>query len=192
MVKFLSLIGVLIFFRIVPVLGAEKGMPQLNSEFWLAQVFWLTFIFSILYLVIWKFIIPKITDSIENRRKHVINDLDEAQKLKESAEKKLTEYKKIIEDSKNQAKKIILDNRKKLERSITEKKKKFEKEIEDELTNVERQIKKFQKSSADNINKIAIEVSNEVIKKTLGIQTNESNVTAIVNDISKTKLKKYL
>ena len=61
------------------------------------------FIFGILYLVIWKLALPRITDSIENRKKHIMNDLDEAQKLKESAEKKLIEYKKILEDSKNQA-----------------------------------------------------------------------------------------
>ena len=31
--------------------GAEEGMPQLNPEFWLSQIFWLIFIFVILYLI---------------------------------------------------------------------------------------------------------------------------------------------
>ena len=70
-------------------LGSEAGMPQLNPEFWLSQIFWLLFIFSILYLIIWKVFLPRITYSIENRKSKIVNDLNETQKLKENAEKKL-------------------------------------------------------------------------------------------------------
>ena len=93
--------------------GSEAGMPQLNPEFWSAQIFWLILIFSSLYLIIWKIFLPKITYSIENRKSRVVNDLDEAQKLKENAEKKLNEYNKIIEEAKKEAKKIIDDSKKK-------------------------------------------------------------------------------
>ena len=190
--KFLTFISIIFIIKINSSMAAEAGMPQLNTEFWLAQIFWLIFIFGILYLVIWKLILPRINDSIENRKKSVINDLGEAQKLKESAEKRLKEYNKIIEDSKNQAKKIIMSGKIKLENDIDRKRKKFEEEIEEEIINVDQQIKKFQRSSIDNINKIAVEISNEVIKNTLGSQGNMSNITAVVEEISKTKLKKYL
>ena len=85
--------------------GSETGMPQLNPEFWTAQIFWLMLIFSSLYLIIWKIFLPKITYSIENRKSRIVNDIDEAQKLKENAEKKLEEYNEIIEKSKMEAKK---------------------------------------------------------------------------------------
>ena len=91
--------------------GSEAGMPQLNPEFWIAQIFWLLLIFSSLYLVIWKIFLPKITYSIENRKSKVVNDLNETKKLKDEAEKKLERYNLIIENSKkeakNQAKKIM-------------------------------------------------------------------------------------
>jgi len=47
--------------------GSETGMPQLNPEFWAAQIFWLILTYSSLYLIIWKVFLPKITLSIENR-----------------------------------------------------------------------------------------------------------------------------
>ena len=96
-------------------LGSETGMPQLNPEFWAAQIFWLVLIFSFLYLIIWKIFLPKITYSIESRKSRIVNDLDEAQKLKENAEKKLDEYNKIIEESKKKAKKIIEESKRKLD-----------------------------------------------------------------------------
>jgi len=172
--------------------GAKGGMPQLNTEFWASQIFWLILIFSSLYIIMWKIFLPKITDSIENRKSRIINDLNETQKLKENAEKKLREYNKIIEDTKKEAKKIIEDNKKKLENDIKSKKQKFNEEIEKELMSVEKEIKSLKKLSISSINKIAAEVSSEVIKQLVGTSVNMSNVSAIVEDISKKEVEKNL
>ena len=173
-------------------LGSEQGMPQLNPEFWPAQIFWLTLIFSSLYIIIWKVFLPKITDSIENRKSRVTNDLSEAQKFKENAEKKLSEYNKIIEESKNEAKQIIENSKKKLQNNIKNKKLKFNEEIEKELLSAEKEIRALKKNSTSDVNKIAIEISSEVIKQLIGTGVNLSNVSAIVEDISKKKIERYL
>ena len=172
--------------------GSEAGMPQLNPEFWAAQIFWLILTFSSLYLIIWKVFLPKITLSIENRKSRVVNDLDEAQKLKENAEKKLNEYNKIIEESKKEAKKIIEDSKKKLDRDIKNKKQKFNEEIEKELIAAEKEIKDLKKSSLSNINNIAAETSAEIIKQIVNIEVNKSSVSAIVDNVSKNKIEKYI
>ena len=105
MKKFSLVLSVIFLYNTSRVLGAEEGMPQLNPEYWAAQIFWLILIFSVLYIVIWKIFLPKIVNGIENRKLKVVNDLNETQKLKDSAEKKLEEYNKIIEDAKKAAKK---------------------------------------------------------------------------------------
>ena len=174
------------------VLGSENGMPQLNPEFWTAQVFWLILIFASLYLVIWKIFLPKITLSIENRKSRIANDLDEAGKLKENAEKKLREYNKIIEDSKKEAKKIIEDSKKKLDRDIKNKKQKFNNDIEKELIVVEKEIKDLKKTSISNISQISAEVSTEIIKQIIDTEVNKSNISAIVNDVIARKVNKYI
>ena len=172
--------------------GAEGGMPQLDPEFWPAQIFWLILIFSTLYVMIWKIFLPKVTESIENRKLKIVSDLNETQKLKENAEKKLSEYNNIVEDSKKEAKKIIEDGRKKLDSDIVNKKKIFSEEIEKELINVENEIKKLKKSSISSINKIAIEISSEITKQIAGTEVNKSSVSAIVEDVSKERIKNYL
>ena len=172
--------------------GAEAGMPQLNPEFWTAQVFWLILIFSSLYLMIWKIFLPRITYSIENRKSRIVNDLNETQKLKENAEKKLKEYNDIIENSKKVAKKIIEDSKKKLDRDIENKKQKFNVEIKEELKSVEKEIKDLKKSSLSNISNIAVQTSAEVIKQIIDTEVNKSNVSAIVEDVIKRKVEKHI
>jgi len=173
-------------------IGSEAGMPQLNPEFWAAQIFWLIIIFLSLYLIVWKIFLPKITYSIENRKSKIVNDIDEAQKLKEKAEKQLNEYNKIIEKTKKEAKKIIENSRKKLERDIEEKKQKISDDVEQELLKAEKEINSLKKSSIYNIKIIASEISFEVIKKIVDIELNKSSVTAIVEDTAKKEMEKYL
>ena len=172
--------------------GSEAGMPQLDPKFWTAQIFWLILIFSSLYLIIWKIFLPRITYSIENRKSKIVKDLDEAQKLKDNAEKKLKEYNEIIEKSKKEAKKIIDDSKKKLDRDIVSKKQKFDDEIEKELEAVEKEIKDLKKNSISNIDNIATEISTEIIKQIINTEANRSNVAAIVNDITKKEMKKHI
>ena len=175
-----------------PSLGSETGMPQLNPEFWIAQIFWLILIFSSLYLIVWKIFLPRITYSIENRKSRIVNDLDEAQKLKEKAEKKLKEYNEIIEQSKREARKIIDDNKKKLNQDIENKKEKINSEIEKELIAAEQEIENLKKDSILNISNIATETSAEVIKQIINTEINKSSVSAIVNEIVKRKMEKYI
>ena len=172
--------------------GSEAGMPQLNTEFWVSQTFWLILIFSTLYIIIWKIFLPKITYSIENRKSRVVNDLDEAQKLKESAEKKLNEYNEIIEKSKKEAKKIIEDSKIKLEKDIETKKQKFNDQIEKELLSAEKEVKNLKKTSISNIQNIAADVSAEVIRQIVNTEINKSNVSAIVDDITKKEMAKII
>ena len=185
-------LGIASFFLVSSSYGSEAGMPQLNPEFWTSQIFWLILVFSILYLVIWKVFLPKITYSIENRKSRVVSDLDETQKLKENAEKKLKEYNQIIENSKKEAKKIIDDGVKKLDQDIVNKKQKFDIEIEKEVANVEKEISELKKSSISNINRIAVETSSEIIQQIIGTDVNKSNVSAIVDDVLKKNLGKYI
>ena len=190
--KFCAALSIAYAFNLNWAFGAEGGMPQLNPEFWAAQIFWLILIFSSLYVIIWKLFLPKITNSIENRKLKIVNDLNETQKLKDNAEKKLQEYNKIIENSKKDAKKIIEDGKKKLDREIESKKQKFNEEIEKELTNVEKEIKNLKKSSMLVINKIAADISSEIIKQAIGTEINKSKLSAVVQDISKKKIENYL
>jgi F-type H+-transporting ATPase subunit b len=172
--------------------GSETGMPQLNPEFWLAQIFWLLLTFFSLYLIIWKVFLPKIINNIENRKHKIVNDLHEAQKLKESAEKQLNEYNKIIENSNKEAKKIIEENRKKLDKDIENKKNKINDEIDQEIVSAETEINSLKKSSKRNISEIANETSAEIIKQLIDTEVNKSNVAAIVDDVIKRKGAKYL
>ena len=76
--------------------GAEGGMPQLNPEYWVSQIFWVILIFGTLYVILWRTILPKINENLENRKSQILTDLDDAQKFEDQSKEKHSEYNKII------------------------------------------------------------------------------------------------
>jgi len=172
--------------------GAEGGMPQLNPDYWVSQIFWVILIFGTLYVILWRIILPKINDNLENRKSQILTDLDDAQKFKDQSEEKLSEYNKILNQAKQEAKKILDRTRKKVNRDIENKKNQFNLEIEKEIEKAEKEIKMLKLSSIEDINKIAIETSSEIVRKIVGTEVNTSSVLAIVEDASKKEITKYI
>ena len=173
--------------------GAEEnGMPQLNPEYWISQIFWLIIVFASLYIVLSQIILPKISESLETRKSQVLQHLEQAEKFKEESEKKIQEYDNILNEAKNQAKKIMNESRKKINQNIGEKKNQINKEIEKEIYAAEEEIKILKKNSINSINKIAIETSTEIVKSIMEVELNQSSISTIVKDVSKKKIEKYL
>ena len=172
--------------------AAEEGMPQLNPEYWISQIFWLIIIFASLYIALSKIILPKISKNLETRKSQILDHLDQAEKFKEKTEKKIKEYEKILNEAKKEAKIIMFESRKLINQNINKKKDHLKSEIEREIQKTEDEIKLLKINSINNINKIAIETSSNIVKSIINLDLNKSNVSAIVEDISKKNIKEHL
>ena len=180
------------FFFIKEVFAAESGgMPQLNPEFWISQIFWLTLTFGILYVVLSKLILPKISANLELRKSQIQENIEAAEKQRENSDSKLKEYENIILKSKLEAKNIFKDAREKVLKNINSKKEVLDKQIDDEIKKAEQEIEQLKKGAPEKINKIAIETSSELVKKLIGAELNNSSISAIVDDLSKKNGDKY-
>ena len=167
----------------VAVNSAEKGgMPQLNPEFWVSQIFWLTITFGTLFLVLSKFILPRISKNLEQRRLQILENIETAEKQREQSEKNLKEFDEIILKSKNKAKEVMLAAREKVVSEITKKKMKLDEDLNSEIQNVEKEIVELKLYSPKKINSIASNITNEVIKRLIGTDVNESSVSALVEE----------
>ena len=180
------------FFFTKEILAAEsEGMPQLNPEFWVSQIFWLTLTFGILYVVLSKLILPKISSNLELRKSQIQENIEAADKQREESENKLKEFEEIILKNKLEAKNIFKLSREKALKDINSKREILEKQIDDELKKAEQEINELKKTAPEKINKIAIETSSEILKNLIGAEVNSSSISAIVEDLYKKHGTKY-
>ena len=174
------------------VFAAESGgMPQLNPEFWISQIFWLTITFGILYVVLSKLILPKISANLEIRKSQILENIEAAEKQREESELKLQEYEKIVKNSKNDSKNYFNHAREKVLKNINLKKEALDKELNAEIQKVEDEIQEFRDKAPEKINKIAVETSADLLQQLIGTEVNKSSISAIVDDLSRKKMDKY-
>ena len=161
------------------------GMPQLDPEFWFSQIFWLIITFGILFIILSKLILPKISENLEIRKSQISENIEAAEKEREESENKIKEYEKIILDSKTEAKNYFTKAREKILKDIDKKRERLESEINEEINKAEIEISELVIKSSEKINKIATETSSDLIKQLIGSEVNNSSIAAIVEDISK-------
>ena len=188
---FFQLIFLNLFFYKEVFAAESGGMPQLNPEFWISQIFWLTLTFGILYIVLSKLILPKISANLELRKSQIQENIEAAEKQREDSELKLKEFEEIISKSKSEAKNIFRETREKALKDIDFKREALEKQIDEEIKKAEKEINELKKTAPEKINKIAIETSSEILKNLVGTEINNSSISAIVNDFSKKNGNKY-
>ena len=146
MKSFLGLLLVLVAIN-TDLFAAEAGMPQLDPTYWASQAFWLILVFSILYISISKFYLPKIKNNLDNRETKIKEDLENANKFKEQSESKAKEYEFILENAKKEVLKIHFESKNLLDKDIQSKKELMEKEIDKEILKAQKEISELKKNS---------------------------------------------
>ena len=170
--------------------GESGGMPQLNPEFWVSQIVWLVLTFGILYIVLSKLILPKISDNLESRKSQILENIETAETQREESEKKLKEFEKIILESKLEAKNYFNEARQKILEDINNKRVALEKDIDNEISAAEQEVNNLKITSSEKIKNIAVETSSELIKQLIGEEANSSSISAIVEEQSRKNREK--
>ena len=189
--KSIAITTYLLFFN--KIAAASEGMPQLNPEFWLSQILWLTGIFIILYFLVQKFFSPKLFSLIDARADFIKSLLKEAEIYKNQIQKLENEYNLIIADAKNESKKLSAKLKNDFNEKTSLKKKEFENILNSETQKAEQEINTFKKQTLENIQNIAGDFSKELIEKITGTAPNSSNLNAVISEISnKEKKNQYV
>ena len=186
-------LGITLYFVfIVKTQSAESGgMPQLNPEFWISQVFWLVLTFGLLFIVLSKLILPKISSNIETRKSQILENIETAEKYRNDSENKIKEYEKIIFESKQEAKNYFNEARVKILKEIDLKRQTLNNDINNEIEEAEKEIIKLKNNSKEKINTIAIETTSDLVKSLIETDVNKSNISAVVEDLHKKHREKY-
>ena len=174
------------------VFAAEAGMPQLDPTYWVSQAFWLILIFSILYISISRFYLPKIKNNLDDRENKIKEDLENANKFKQQSETKIKEYGLIIENAKKEINKIHFDSKNLLDKDIQSKKDAMEKEIEKEVAKAQIDIVELKKNSIVSIQNISKNIASNIIENISGDKLNENSIKAAVKEISEKNISKHL
>ena len=145
---------------------SESGMPQLNTEYFASQIFWLVIFFIILYIVMAKYALPKIANVIETREDIIVQDVEEAENFKKESEITEQGYLHSIKEGKRKPHNIYQTQEINFNFLIEEENNDFEKSSRELMQKFETELEKS--AVLANSEQIAYDVSNDIISRVFG------------------------
>ena len=97
-----------------------------------------------------------------------------------------------MDNAKKEVAKIHLESKNILIKDIQIKKDSIEKEIENEITKAQKEITELKNNSISSIQSISRNTASNIIESISGDVLNESSIKAVVEDVSKKNISKYL
>ena len=161
-------------------------MPQLEISTFPSQIFWLVVSFLILYIIMAKVIVPRISSVIKNRENEIKNNIHISEQLYRDTEIINDEIEKIKNDKETEAREIINNLRININKKINENNQILKNKLEKKLEKDEKNIFKKKEKVLKEINKIAFNLSQEIIKK---ISNNKNVKKNKLKQIIKNNLK---
>ena len=62
-------------------------MPQFDTSTFVSQIFWLVVSFAVVFVFVWRIVLPRIAATLENRQRKIGDDLARAGELADQADK---------------------------------------------------------------------------------------------------------
>ena len=146
-------------------------MPQFESQFFSSLIFWEVVSFAVLFLVLYKFAFPGILSILEEREKKIKDSLDQADRHRSEAERRLKEYEAKLSAAGKEAEGILAAAKERAQRLLDENEQRLTVEAERIKSDATREIEQERRKAVQDIRNqttdLALMVAEKVVQRSL-------------------------
>ncbi len=165
------------------VAEASSGLPQLDFSTWSSQIFWLIISFSLLYIVLWKLILPRIGTGINDRADRIADDLDAASGMQKESEQASDAYDRVMANAKAKAHNIAETTRKSVDADIAAEIEAAEAKFAVKQSAAEDRIGKIRNEALSKIDVVAQETTLAILEKFGNIKPTAASVKSAISNV---------
>ena len=169
--------------QVTETTAAEEGggaFPPLDSSTFPSQLFWLVIFFAALYLLMSRFILPRLGAILGARKGTIDGDLARAQALKDETEAALKAYEKALADARANANAIAQDTRAKVTAEIEGEQATHDAALGKKIKDAEAKIAKLKATALASVEEIAGESAAEIVAALTGAKTTKTAVAKAI------------
>lgn len=155
-------------------------MPQLDLGSFPTQLFWLAVTFVILYFLMSKVALPKVSQVLDERQRRIDDNLGKAESLRQEARKLTEEYENSMAGARDQARAVIQEAGLQVAMESTRRNEELNASIADELGQAEARIAAARDQAIDGIAAIAVEVAASATGRLIGEVPPPAEIAAAV------------
>ncbi|MEI8144809.1 MAG: F0F1 ATP synthase subunit B [Alphaproteobacteria bacterium] len=164
---------------------AGGGFPPFQGDTFASQLLWFAIAFGLLYWLMNKTIVPRISSIIEERSDRISADLDEAQKLKADSDAAIASYEKSLADARANAQAIASTTRAQVQAEADANRKALETKLSADLAAAEAEITKSKAAAMTNVRGIAVDTAGVIVEQLMGKAVPASELETAVDAVLK-------
>jgi F-type H+-transporting ATPase subunit b len=146
-------------------------MPQFESHFFSSLIFWEVVSFAILFFVLYKYAFPGILSILEEREKKIKDSLDQAERHRSEAERRLKEYEAKLSTAGKEAENILAAAKERAQRLMEENEQRLTAEAErikgDATREIDQERRKAVQDIRNQTTELALMVAEKVVQRSL-------------------------
>jgi F-type H+-transporting ATPase subunit b len=159
----------------------DVGFPPFATETFAGQLLWLAITFAILYTLLSRVVLPRLTGIIENRRALIAADLERAAALKVQAEEAGAAYEKSLSEAKARAQALAQEARETLSAQTDARRKALEADLAARLAASEATIAARKAEAMKSVRGIAAETAVAIVERITGRAPTAPTVEAALD-----------
>ena len=144
-------------------------MPQLDVSTFPSQIFWLIICFSILYYLLSRRALPRVSEILEARQDRIAADLDQAQRLRRDAETALAKYEEAIAKAQDRAHALLAENQSRLQAEAAARQAELDQQLATQLAEAETRIAAARDRALAELEDAAIEAARAAAARLAGV-----------------------
>src|SRR5437763_11559687 len=156
-------------------------MPQLDISTFTPQLVWLAIWFVVLYLLMSKLALPRVSATMETRRRRREDDLARAAQLKADADAASAAYQKTLAEARAQAQSTIKETSDRLAADAAERQCALAAMLAEQIEAAERRIAATKEQALADVRGIAVDVGSSVVEKLTGGVPDAAKMAAAVD-----------
>ena len=156
--------------------GPGKIFPPLDPSTFVPQLFWLALTFGLLYVLLKRFALPRVSEVIEERREHIERDLDKAEKLKAETQLALSLYELALAEARTKASAIAKEMRDELVAEIDSERARVDAQISQKLAEAEARIAQSKARAMASVGEIAADTAGAIVARLIGKKVTKDEV----------------
>lgn len=159
---------------------SSAGMPQLDVSTFPNQIFWLLVTLVVMYLVLNRIVLPRISTVLAERSGTIMNDIAAAEELKLKAIEAEAAYDKALADAKAEAQRIVGEARAGIQADLDAATAKADAEIAAKAAESEAAIAEIRVGAVEAVKEVAKDTAKEIVAS-MGAKADARTITAAVN-----------
>ena len=161
--------------------GGSGTFPPFDSSTYSSQLLWLAINFGLLYFLMAKIALPRISSILENRSGRIAQDLDEANRLKTESNEATAAYEQELADAKGRAHAIAQEARDSARAELEAKRAVIETDMAAKVAEAEERIAGIKSKAMDEVVAIAEETTAALVDQLITAKVTKAEIkTAVV------------